>query len=75
MLGEIIWFSPNEKIGYVLRDGTRHAGAAPIMYFFNAGSFPEIDKLPGNPVGQKVTFDTMFHSKLDEDVVKTMRLL
>lgn len=75
MIGEIIWFSPTEKIGYVMREGTRQKYAAPLMYYFNEKSFPEVTKLPNDPVGQKVEFETLFDSRMDEDVVKTMRLL
>ena len=76
MTGTIIWFSKPEGIGYVMREGKRQAYSQPMLYFFNEQAFPEMKKLGGlDVVGQKVSFETMFSSSLDEDVVKTMRLL
>lgn len=76
MVGEIIWFSAPDKIGYVMREGKRMVYSAPLMYFFNEASFPEMNIVNDkNLVGQKVEFETMFSSTLDEDVIKNMRLL
>lgn len=75
-IGKIIWFSPEDKIGYVAKEGSRMIFTSPAMYFFNEAAFPGLAQAPNKDlVGQLVKFDTMFSSTLDEDVVKTMELL
>lgn len=75
MRGKVIWYSAPEKIGYVMREGTRMAYTAPIIYFFNHEAFPDCSNYLTDVVGQPVEFDTMFNSQIDSDVVKTARFV